>query len=393
MNPVRPHMSVIWRALSGRLDESRRDDVSAVDPRAYEVVPAVDQIETHPFHQQVEAQKFLQENAIQMESWGPFAEGKSDIFHNALLKSIGDEHGKSIAQVVLRWLTQRGIVAQPTTCRSVARRFRASFQRDAARRAAGTGRHVAAEWSSVRRATTNYQLRTVNLILLFENDFISAERVRLSGRRLRHVLDVHRAAAGDELTVGVAGGRVGRGRVTTLDAETLEMDVALDRDPPAPLPLTLVLALPRPKVLNRVIAGVASLGVKRVFLVNAWRVEKNYWKSPRLASLRDQAILGLEQAKDTALPSIELRRLFRPFVEDELPAIARGTRALVAHPSASRECPRDVREPVTLAVGPEGGFIAEEIASLERVGFEPVTVGARVLRVETAVAAIIGRLF
>jgi 2,5-diketo-D-gluconate reductase A len=83
----------------------------------HEVVPAVDQIETHPFHQQVEAQKFLQENAIQMESWGPFAEGKNDIFHNALLKSIGDEHGKSIAQVVLRWLTQRGIVAIPKSVR------------------------------------------------------------------------------------------------------------------------------------------------------------------------------------------------------------------------------------------------------------------------------------
>ncbi len=222
---------------------------------------------------------------------------------------------------------------------------------------------------------------------------MAPSRVRLTGRRLRHVIDVHRAAAGDELTVGVAGGRVGRGRVLSLDAEALEMEVTLDRDPPAPLPLTLILALPRPKVLNRVIAGVASLGVKRVYLVNAWRVEKSYWKSPRLDHLRDQLILGLEQAKDTILPTIELRRLFRPFVEDELPSVARDTRALVAHPGASRECPRDVRSPITLAIGPEGGFIAEEIASLERVGFEPVSLGPRVLRVETAVAATVGRLF
>ena len=233
----------------------------------------------------------------------------------------------------------------------------------------------------------------MNLILLFDDDFVAPARVRLTGRRLRHVLDVHRAATGDELTVGVAGGRVGRGRVGRLDDEALEMEVALDGDPPPPLPLTLVLALPRPKVLNRVVAGIASLGVKRVFLINAWRVEKSYWKSPRLDRLNDQAILGLEQAKDTMLPSIELRRLFRPFVEDELPAIARGTRAVVAHPTASAECPRDVREAVTLAIGPEGGFIAEEIASLERIGFTPVSIGARVLRVETAVAAIIGRLF
>ena len=83
----------------------------------HEVKPAVNQIETHPFHQQVEAQKFLRENGIQMESWGPFAEGKNNIFHNELLKAIADHHGKSIAQVVVRWLTQRGVVAIPKSVR------------------------------------------------------------------------------------------------------------------------------------------------------------------------------------------------------------------------------------------------------------------------------------
>lgn len=82
-----------------------------------EVKPAVDQIETHPFHQQVETQKFLKENGIQIESWGPFAEGKNDLFHNATLKSIADKHSRSIAQVVLRWLTQRGVVAIPKSVR------------------------------------------------------------------------------------------------------------------------------------------------------------------------------------------------------------------------------------------------------------------------------------
>jgi 2,5-diketo-D-gluconate reductase A len=83
----------------------------------HEIAPAVNQIETHPFHQQVEAQKFLQENGVQMESWGPFAEGRNDIFHNALLQSIGEQHGKSIAQVIVRWLTQRGVIAIPKSVR------------------------------------------------------------------------------------------------------------------------------------------------------------------------------------------------------------------------------------------------------------------------------------
>jgi diketogulonate reductase-like aldo/keto reductase len=81
------------------------------------VVPAVNQIETHPFCQQIETQKFLQENNIQIESWGPFAEGKNDIFKNELLLSIAGKYKKSIAQVILRWLTQRKVVAIPKSVR------------------------------------------------------------------------------------------------------------------------------------------------------------------------------------------------------------------------------------------------------------------------------------
>jgi 16S rRNA (uracil1498-N3)-methyltransferase len=234
----------------------------------------------------------------------------------------------------------------------------------------------------------------MNLILLFEDDFVAPDVARLRGRRLEHVTSVHRAAVGSSLAVGVAGGRIGTGVVTRLD-DALELRVTLEREPPPPLPLTLVLALPRPKVLNRVIASATSLGVKRILLINAWRVEKSYWKSPRLSeeNLLLQRVLGLEQARDTVLPAIETRRLFRPFVEDELPSIARDSLALVAHPVAAAACPRSAGQPVTLAIGPEGGFIDQEVESLARVGFTPVSLGERILRVETAVAALIARLF
>jgi len=82
-----------------------------------EIVPAVNQIETHPFHQQLDTQDFLIENNVQIESWGPFAEGKNDIFSNELLLSIGKKYNKSIAQVILRWLTQRAVVAIPKSVR------------------------------------------------------------------------------------------------------------------------------------------------------------------------------------------------------------------------------------------------------------------------------------
>jgi RsmE family RNA methyltransferase len=234
----------------------------------------------------------------------------------------------------------------------------------------------------------------MNLILLFDSDFVDASRVRLTGRRLEHVTNIHRAAVGDALVVGKLNGRIGRGVITRLD-DALELEVTLEHDPPPKLPLTLVLALPRPKVLNRVIAGATSMGVKRIVLINSWRVEKSYWKSPRLSeeNLEVQRVLGLEQARDTVLPALELHRFFRTFVEEQLPAVARDTRKLVAHPKTERECPRDVQQAVTLAIGPEGGFIEQEIASLEEVGFEPVSLGARILRVETAVAAVIAKLF
>jgi 2,5-diketo-D-gluconate reductase A len=83
----------------------------------HQVVPAVNQIETHPFHQQVETQKFLQENGVQIESWGPFAEGKNNIFQNELLVSLANKYQKSVAQIILRWLTQRGVVAIPKSVR------------------------------------------------------------------------------------------------------------------------------------------------------------------------------------------------------------------------------------------------------------------------------------
>jgi 2,5-diketo-D-gluconate reductase A len=82
-----------------------------------EIVPAINQIETHPFHQQMETQKFLKDNNVQIESWGPFAEGKNNIFHNDLLLSIGNKYKKTIAQVILRWLIQRGIIAIPKSVR------------------------------------------------------------------------------------------------------------------------------------------------------------------------------------------------------------------------------------------------------------------------------------
>jgi RsmE family RNA methyltransferase len=200
---------------------------------------------------------------------------------------------------------------------------------------------------------------------------------------------------GDELSVGVLGSRIGLGTVTALSKSLLEMDVRLEKEPPRKLPLTLILALPRPKVLKRVLRSAGAMGVKRIILLNSFRVEKSYWQSPVLSEegIREQLIIGIEQAKDTVLPEVLLRPLFKPFIEDELPGLSEGTLPLVAHPVASSPCPREARQPVVLAIGPEGGFIPYEIEKFISCGFLPVSMGERILTVESAVPALISKLF
>jgi RsmE family RNA methyltransferase len=235
----------------------------------------------------------------------------------------------------------------------------------------------------------------VNLVLLEPDDFVDADRVRLHGRRLKHIRSVQRVSAGAELRIGIVDGKIGHGRIESIETDGLEMQVSFDRDPPPPLPLHLVLALPRPKVLNRTIAAAASMGIREIDLINSWRVEKSYLRSPRVSpdNLRAQCILGLEQSGDTILPTIRLHRLFTPFVRGELPAQIRGRRAFVAHPAAETVAPRDLSEPLLLAIGPEGGFIDKEVDTFREIGFTPITFGPRILRVETTLAYLAGRLF
>jgi RsmE family RNA methyltransferase len=232
-------------------------------------------------------------------------------------------------------------------------------------------------------------------VLLLPEDLVAPDRARLTGRRFEHVREVHRAKVGDDLAVGLLDGAMGRGRVLRLDAGALELSLVLDQAPPPKLPLTLVLALPRPKVLNRVVAAAASLGVARLVLLNAWKVEKAYWASPKMhpENLREQLLLGLEQAKDTVLPELRLARLFRPFVEDELPALLAGGTGLLAHPGTGGTAPRALATPITLAIGPEGGWIDAEVQSLLNAGLQPLDLGPRILRTETALAALVGKLF
>ncbi|WP_416139729.1 16S rRNA (uracil(1498)-N(3))-methyltransferase [Halomonas sp. HK25] len=237
----------------------------------------------------------------------------------------------------------------------------------------------------------------MNLILLDPEDIENHRLARVTDpRRLRHLREVHRAAPGDRLTLGVAGGGIGRGELLCLDEHeaTFALD-GLDQPPPPALPVHLVLALPRPRMLARSLEHVTALGVKAITLLQSRRVEKSYWQSPELAAekIHQHLVLGLEQARDTLLPTVTLEKGFRPFVEDRLPGLLQGRRGLLAHPGMAAACPRGIDDPTLLLVGPEGGFIPWEVEKLLEAGCEGIHLGPRILRVETAVTALLARLF
>jgi RsmE family RNA methyltransferase len=235
----------------------------------------------------------------------------------------------------------------------------------------------------------------MNLLLLTRDEVADDGTALLTGRRHEHARVVLRVQAGETLRVGVRGGRCGTAEVLAEDANGLRLRVSLTDEPPPRSGLSLVMAIPRPKALRRVIPAVAALGVDRVVLVNAARVEKSYFDSPILepASLDALVDLGLEQARDTRPPLIEIRQRFKPFVEDELEAWAADATRFVPHPTAASSLPRVADgQPVVLAIGPDGGWVPYEVALLERHGFTPVSVGPRILRVEVAVSYILGRV-
>jgi len=239
----------------------------------------------------------------------------------------------------------------------------------------------------------------MNLILLSDSDFIAPNRVRISDRRFKHIQDILKAKSGQSLTVGLINGLMGQGTLVSKNTDCLELDVKLDCKPPEALPLSLILALPRPPMLKRILFSAAMLGVKNIIILNFNRVEKSLWNSSslRAQAISEQLILGLEQAKDTLMPEVIIKKKFKPFVQDELPALIKGKLAFVAHPGSPNTVilsPKgEESKPYTLIIGPEGGIIDYEIELLKTAGCHTIDLGPRILRTESVLPFVVGKLF
>lgn len=233
----------------------------------------------------------------------------------------------------------------------------------------------------------------MNIVLLREHDWITNNTVRLTDYRAHHLINVINVEANQPLRVGLINGDRGSATVTQLSNNTVELEVMLSEAPLPRHPIHLVLALPRPKMLRRVFRSVAEFGVAELHLIHSYRVEKSYWQSPYLDEDKIEVALvkGLERSGDTVLPRIFQHKRFKPFVEDVLPGICEKRNLLIAHPGADHHVPTDTQTPTTLLVGPEGGFIDYEVDLATMAGARPVSLGSRILSVDTAVCAALAR--
>ncbi|MGZ6124199.1 MAG: 16S rRNA (uracil(1498)-N(3))-methyltransferase [Myxococcales bacterium] len=233
----------------------------------------------------------------------------------------------------------------------------------------------------------------MNLLLLRPDELLPDGTARLRGPRLLHAREVLRLSEGDVLRAGILNGLIGTAELVHLDTAEMVLRPTLTDQPPARPGVDLLLALPRPKALRKILPAAASLGVDRIVLTNATRVEKSYFESKAMApdAVRDLLFAGLEQAKDTRLPEVLVRDRFRPFVEDEAGSLWAEHTKLVAHPAAEAG-PQKKTGRAVIAIGPEGGWVPFELDLLRAQGFSPFTLGPRTLRVEVAVAYALGAI-
>lgn len=235
----------------------------------------------------------------------------------------------------------------------------------------------------------------MNLLLLDEKDFITPGRVEISDRRFLQLRDIIKLEIGKSFRAGLNGGKTGCATVVEFTDSKAVLDVELTALPPEPVPVTLVCALPRPQTFHKVLHGAITMGVKNLWFIHSRKVEKSYWQT---SVLQDEAVdkeirLALEQCGDTIYPHIEYRQRFKPFVEDELPGIiASHDAAIFGHPRSTMHPEDFTGKKVVLLVGPEGGFSDYEVEKLTLAGASGVTLGARVLRTEFAVAALLAKL-
>ena len=273
--------------------------------------------------------------------------------------------------------------------------------------------------------------------ILFEKEEIKDGVVTFDDVRAEHVLNVLHGEVGQVLKTGEINGLIGTSEIVSIVPRAVSAAVStsqlrlpaaggdaprygavtirVNHTEPSLQPwVDLILAPPRPRAMKRLLPQLATMGVGRIFLVGAKKVEKDFWGATLLKeeNYRPLLIDGLMQAGTSILPTLETRRNFRKFVNEELDELWPSADRVVAHPyeeAKGKEAPgvtsrrgadepavtvprREVTPGTLLAIGPEGGWTDEEVALLESKGFRRYSLGPRILRTDTATIALLARL-
>ena len=233
----------------------------------------------------------------------------------------------------------------------------------------------------------------MNMLLLDKEDFISENTASIRGRRFERLKDFIHIEIGKKIKSGLRNESCGSAEVLEIASDLVKVRYTKESAPPPAPPLTLVIALQRPQTFSKVIHSAVTLGIKQIHFIHTFKVEKSYWQSSRLKSesLQEEIDLALEQAADPVEPELFFHRRFKIFADDELEKIAGNSCRLFGDPSGSAPVPLH-GTPVTLALGPEGGFTEYEINTLKEHNFEPISLGTRILRTEFALAALLGKI-
>lgn len=235
----------------------------------------------------------------------------------------------------------------------------------------------------------------MNLLILEPGEVSESGDVLLTDGRAGHLRKVLKAAPGHDVRVGLLDGPRGVGTVQAVDETTVHLHCRFTTEVPPRPRVDLLLALPRPKVMRRLWAQLAALGVGRIMLTNAERVERNYFDTHVLAAdcYRPLLVEGLQQVKDTRLPQVSIHKQFKVLVEDQLDHLFGSGGRIVADPASSTSigtlARRHAGDRILLAVGPEGGWNAFELALLQAHGFQAAGMGPRTLRTDTACVALL----
>lgn len=235
----------------------------------------------------------------------------------------------------------------------------------------------------------------MNLILVDEQELNQRGEIRLTGRRAEHIRSVLGGRPGQSLRVGKVNGALGTGMIKQVNDAAVELRCVFGGSIPPRPHVDLLLAMPRPKVLKRLWSPLAAMGIGRIVITNAQKVERFYFDSHVLEPSFYEPMLreGLEQATDTRIPEVHVRRQLKPLVEDELNDWMPDALRLVSDPSAQRRVadaiPPNAKDRVLVAVGPEGGWSAYELDLFQAHGFHAVGMGPRTLRTDTACIAML----